>query len=69
MTVSKVKNSSNDEEQITSDESHERASAPSAPPRVFACYSDAELDRLLSDIRRLDEDDFVGIAHSAAVKD
>ena len=32
-------------------------------------YSDAELDRLFEDIRRLDEDGYVGAAHSAAVKD
>ncbi|MFS8036742.1 hypothetical protein ACI7BZ_07235 [Xanthobacter sp. AM11] len=32
-------------------------------------YSDAELDQLFEDIRRLDEDGYAGVAHSAAVKD
>lgn len=36
---------------------------------AFSSYSDAELEQLLSDIRRLDEDSFIGAAHSAAVKD
>jgi len=36
---------------------------------ALARYSDAELDQLFDDIRRLDEDGYVGVAHSAAVKD
>jgi len=37
--------------------------------RAFPSYSDAELEQLLLDIRRSDEDSYVTVAHSNAVKD
>ena len=36
---------------------------------AFARYSDSDLERLLLDIRRLDEDNYISASHSAAVKD
>lgn len=57
--------------QLEGDERDSAGEHPDAKAslRAFPNYSDAELEQLLSDIRRFDEDSYITVAHSNAVKD